>query len=199
MTSGGFVGDFLRERMFEPLGMTDTAFNVSPEQRDRFTTAYAPDPESGTRNVLDSPETSRWNEPPAFPDASGWLVSTLDDYWSFVQMLLSKGVRNGERILSDDVVTRMTTNHLTPGQREANRLFLEGHDWGFGMRTPAAGAIATTSSVGFGWDGGTGTAWRSDVERDLTCILFTQRAMTSPEPPEIFIDFFDGAHRALAD
>jgi CubicO group peptidase (beta-lactamase class C family) len=52
---------------------------------------------------------------------------------------------------------------------------------------------------GFGWDGGTGTTWRSDVDNDLTGILFTQRAMTSPEPPEAFVDFWDCAYGAMAD
>jgi len=50
---------------------------------------------------------------------------------------------------------------------------------------------------GFGWDGGTGTTWRSDLERDLTGILFTQRAMTSPEPPQVFIDFWNCAYQAI--
>jgi CubicO group peptidase (beta-lactamase class C family) len=52
---------------------------------------------------------------------------------------------------------------------------------------------------GFGWDGGTGTTWRSDTDSDVTGILFTQRAMTSPEAPELFVDFWSCAYGALGD
>ena len=68
----------LTERIFEPLGMRDTAFSVSPGQRDRFTTAYTSDPESGVLSVLDDADDSFWAGPPAFPDAAGgwWEPST---------------------------------------------------------------------------------------------------------------------------
>ena len=89
--AGKPLEDFLRERIFEPLGMNDTGFSVAPHQRDRFTTAYAPDPESDVLNVLDGVENSYWSEPPAFPNAGGGLVSTIDDFWAFVAMLLADG------------------------------------------------------------------------------------------------------------
>jgi CubicO group peptidase (beta-lactamase class C family) len=94
----------------------------------------------------------------------------------------------------------MTADHLTKGQRRESELFL-GHDgsWGLGLRVPAAGERGMDIPGGFGWDGGAGTTWRSDVERDLTGILFTQRAMTSPEPPEVFTDFWDCAYGAIDD
>jgi CubicO group peptidase (beta-lactamase class C family) len=76
---------FLRDRLFGPLGMNDTGFSVSPRQLDRLTTAYTPDPQSGVLRVLDGVEDSYWSVPPAFPNAAGWLVSTIDDYWAFVQ------------------------------------------------------------------------------------------------------------------
>src|SRR3954463_5569989 len=107
---------FLRERIFDPLGMRDTAFSVTAEQRDRFTTAYATDDE-GTLTVLDAVDDSWWSTPPAFPDGAGWLVSTIDDFWSFVRMLLARGEHDGERILARESVAAMTTNHLTPAQR----------------------------------------------------------------------------------
>ena len=64
---------------------------MPPERLDRFTTAYAPDPESGALHVLDGVEGSYWSVPPAFPHATGWLVSTIDDYWAFVQLMLDRG------------------------------------------------------------------------------------------------------------
>ena len=185
---------FLRERMFEPLGMTDTAFSFSAEQRDRMTTAYAPDSQSGELHVLDAVDDSYWSTPPALPHAAGWLVSTIDDFWAFVQMLLGNGVHNGERILREASVELMTTDHITREQRESAPLFLSGSGWGYGMAVPAADGTASVPG-GFGWDGGTGTVWRSNRSRDVTGILFTQRAMTSPEPPPLFVDFWRGAYQ----
>jgi len=69
----------MRERIFQPLGMADTAFSVPPDQLDRLTTACAPDPGTGELHLLDGAEDSWWNEPPAHPDASSWPVSTIDD------------------------------------------------------------------------------------------------------------------------
>jgi CubicO group peptidase (beta-lactamase class C family) len=117
---------FLRERIFEPLGMHDTAFSIMTAQRDRFTTAYSADPETGVVEVLDGVDDSWWSRRPAFPDGAGWLVSTVDDFWSFVRMILCGGAHDGGRILTEDAVAGMTTNHLTVAQRAANPIFLEG-------------------------------------------------------------------------
>lgn len=89
--AGKPLESLLRDRIFEPLGMRDTGFSVSCNQRDRLTTAYATDPESGTWHVLDGVADSYWSSPPAFPSAAGWLVSTIDDYWAFVQMMTGRG------------------------------------------------------------------------------------------------------------
>jgi CubicO group peptidase (beta-lactamase class C family) len=191
---------FLRERVFGPLGMHDTGFSVSPVQRHRLTTAYEPDPESGELALLDGVENSYWSHPPAFPNAAGWLVSTIDDYWSFVQAIVDKGVHRGERVISEASVTLMTTDRLTEKQRATCGEFLgDQGGWGLGMLVPAAGVIPTGIPGGFGWDGGTGTTWRSDLDSDVTGILFTQRAMTSPEPPETFVDFWNSAYGAIED
>jgi CubicO group peptidase (beta-lactamase class C family) len=136
--AGKLLETFLRERMFEPLGMVDTAFSFSAAQRDRVTTAYAPDPQSGGLHVLDDVEGSYWSGPTPFPHAGGWLVSTIDDFWAFVQMLLGDGTYNGERILREASVEVMTTDHVTREQRESAVQFLGGGGWGYGMAVPAA-------------------------------------------------------------
>lgn len=188
----------LRRLIFEPLGMVDTSFSVTPDQLDRLTTAYTPDPDSGPLEVLDGVEDSYWRRPLAFPNAAGWLVSTIDDFWAFVRMLLSGGVFEGRRILSAEAVRLMTADALTHEQRSESSLFL-GTDggWGIGMRVPAGTGVASEIPGGFGWDGGTSTTWRSDVERGLTGILFTQRAMTSPAPPKVAVDFWAAAYGSL--
>ena len=88
--TGDDLESVLRERIFEPLGMADTGFTVPADQLGRLTTVLRPDPETGELSVLDDPADSWWSTPPSFPDASGWLVSTIDDYWSFVSMLLAR-------------------------------------------------------------------------------------------------------------
>ena len=194
--AGKPLDDLLTERIFEPLGMVDTAFSVPPEQLGRLTTAYAPDPETGSPTLVDAVEDSWWSRPPSFPDAGGGLISTIDDYWAFVEMMLGGGKNRGRRILSESTVALMTTDHLDDGQRSANTLFL-GADggWGLGLRVPAG---RPGGGGGYGWDGGSGTTWRSDTSTGLTGILLTQRQLTSPQPPDVFVDFWTCASQALA-
>jgi CubicO group peptidase (beta-lactamase class C family) len=189
----------MRERVLDPLGMRDTGFTVPAGSTDRLTTAYSHDPDTGEVSVLDDATDSWWSTPPPFPDGAGWGVSTIDDFWAFVSMLLGGGTRNGVRVLMPETVARMTTDHLTPEQRDAANLFLEEHgSWGFGMTVPAAGTTAPLP-YGIGWDGGIGTTWRSNPTNGVTGILFTQRAMNSPEPPPLNQDFWAGVNAAIVD
>jgi CubicO group peptidase (beta-lactamase class C family) len=196
---GEAVESVLRTRVFEPLGMIDTGFTVRPEQLRRLTTAYRPDPETGELSVLDDAAHSWWSTPPSFPDASGWLVSTIDDYWSFVSTVFAVGTRPGERILSQATVALMTTDRLTPSQRDASAAFLDEHaGWGLGLEVPATGSSDQPFPYGVGWDGGTGTTWRSNPRSGVTGILFTQRVATSPSPPPVVEDFWAGVNAAAA-
>lgn len=186
----------MRERILEPLAMADTGFTVPAGGLSRLTTAYASDPQTGEVAVLDDPADSWWSTPPSFPDASGWLVSTIDDYWSFVSMLLAGGSQRGRRILSPQSVELMTADRLTEAQREASGIFLGEHGgWGMGMAAPATGSTAALP-CGFGWDGGTGTTWRTNPRSGVTAILFTQRAATSPAPAPVVEDFWTAVNAA---
>jgi CubicO group peptidase (beta-lactamase class C family) len=186
----------MRSRVLEPLAMRDTGFTVPADQLSRLTTFYVPDPETGGMSVLDDPTDSWWSTPPSFPDAGGWLVSTIDDYWSFVSMLLAGGSFRGERVLSPESVALMTTDRLSSAQREAAGIFLgEQGGWGLGMAVPATGNAAPLPS-GFGWDGGSGTTWRSNPRSGVSGIVFTQRQATSPAPPPLIEDFWAAVNAA---
>ena len=181
----------LRERVFEVCGMADTAFAVDLAKLDRLTTAYGTDPGTGGLRVTDSPSSSSWANPPSFPDASGMLLSTIADYWRFVCRFI------GGELLRPATFAAMTTDHLTPAQREGAPPFLGGPDsWGLGLLVPSATAEGASAPFpsGVGWDGGSGCTWRTNLRTGVTGILLTQREMDSPEPPAVFQDFWSAVN-----
>jgi CubicO group peptidase (beta-lactamase class C family) len=198
--SGQALETFLRERLFEPLGMKDTGFSVPAAQIDRLATAYWTNAETGALELYDEAKGGQWSRPPAFPSGGGGLVSTVDDYLVFGQMMLNKGKRGAARILSRPSVELMTTDHLTPEQKAEAGVFLgDNRGWGFGMsvvtrRDDVAGSVGR-----FGWDGGLGTSSSSDPQEDLVGILLTQAAWTSPSPPGVYLDFWTSAYQAIDD
>src|SRR5271165_5816763 len=99
--SGKSLGAFLSERLFEPLGMKDTAFSVPASKMDRLPGCYQFNPNSQRLEVFDSLENSEYSRPPAFESGGGGLVSTIGDYFAFCRMLLSRGVGGKERVLSE--------------------------------------------------------------------------------------------------
>ena len=114
VASGKRFGDFLREELLEPLGMRDTAFWVPAEKRDRFVTAYSRGEEGLKPNEVRHLAVGRYDAPPAFESGGAGLVSTLDDYMAFAQMLMAGGVYRGRRILSEATVRHMTSPQLPP-------------------------------------------------------------------------------------
>jgi len=193
---------FLRERVFEPLGMKDTGFSVPAAKLDRFATSYMMNLATGALERYDAAEGGQWSRAPAFPSGGAGLVSTIDDYLAFARMLLGKGQLGRERVLSRPTVELMTSDHLTPAQKAASMFvpgFFDSHGWGFGMsvltrRDDLVGSIGT-----YGWDGGLGTVWRSDPREEMITILMTQTAWTSPTPPKVCLDFWTSAYQAIDD
>src|SRR5438128_3984222 len=95
--SGQPLETFVRERLLEPLGMKDTGFSVPEASLDQLATSYWTDPTSGKLTIYDEARGGQWSCPPAFPSGAGGLVSTIDDYLAFGQMMLSQGQHGGER------------------------------------------------------------------------------------------------------
>jgi CubicO group peptidase (beta-lactamase class C family) len=193
---------FFRERLFEPLGMSDTGFSVPAATLDRLATSYWTHPATGALGLFDEAAGGQWSRPPAFPSGAGGLVSTVDDYLAFGQMLLNKGKHGGERILSRPSVEAMTTDQLTPEQKAASGLvpgYFAGHGWGFGVAVVTRRDDVAASPGRFGWDGGLGTTWSSDPREELVTILLTQCAWTSPDPPAVCRDFRTLAYQAIDD
>ena len=193
---------FLRERIFEPLGMRDTGFSVPEGDLDRLATGYRTDPETGALEVHDDPERGQWSRPPAFPSGAAGLVSTVDDYLAFGQMMLNQGTYGNERILSRLSVEAMTTDQLTLEQKAASDFvpgFWDRHGWGFGVSIVTRRDDVAAVPGRYGWDGGLGTSWYSDPAEDMVTILMTQRAWTSPNPPDVCLDFWTAAYQAIDD
>jgi CubicO group peptidase (beta-lactamase class C family) len=198
--SGKPLETFLRERIFEPLGMKDTAFSVPAEKLDRFATSYWTNYQTGAFEVYDDPASGQWSRAPAFPAGGGGLVSTVDDYLAFGQMMLNKGRYGGERILSRPSVELMTTNQLTPEQQAAGSGFLgENRGWGFGVAIVTRRDDVAAVPGRYGWDGGLGTSWCSDPTEELVGVLLTQSGWTSPSPPAVWLDFWTCAYAAIDD
>lgn len=192
---------FLRERIFEPLGMKDTGFSVPAAELDRFATSYVVGEASRSLEVYDKPD-GQWSRPPAFPSGAGGMVSTVDDFLAFGQMLLDKGRRGSVRVLSRPSVETMTIDHLTPAQKAVSGFspgYFDSRGWGFGMSIVTRRDDLAKSVGTFGWDGGLGTTWYSDPREEMVTILMTQRAWESPSPPDVSRDFWTLAYQAIDD
>jgi CubicO group peptidase (beta-lactamase class C family) len=189
--AGITLGEFLRQRIFTPLGMKDTGFYVPADQHYRFATAYMNDSKARLLKVFDPPVTGRFSSPPVFENGAAGLVSTVDDFNAFAQMMLNGGHLGAARVLSQESVRLMTTNQIAGHEKRESLLFLgKTRGWGFGVSVFTGLDDPNASPGRFGWDGGYGTSWYSDPKAELTGILLTQRVMDSPTPPPVFTDFW---------
>jgi CubicO group peptidase (beta-lactamase class C family) len=182
--SGMAFGEFLRTRLFEPLGMNDTAFFVPPEKISRLSTCYMPAPGGGLR-VQDDAQKTTYAAPPKLEGGGGGLVSTAHDYMRFCRMLLGHGTLDGVQILSPKSVQLFSLNHLPGGQDMADMAvpgsaYSEGSYSGIGFSL-ACGVnidVAKTRLPGtlgeFFWGGAAATAFWIDPKEDLAVVYMTQ-------------------------
>lgn len=181
--SGMSYGEFLRTRLFEPLGMHDTAFWCPPEKLDRFASCYQPR-EGGGLALQDDARESTYAKPPLLEAGGGGLVSTAHDYMRFCRMMLNGGTLDGVQILSPKTVELFSLNHL-PGDRELADmappgLFSEagysgiGFSIGCGVNINVARTRLPGSLGEYFWGGAAATAFWIDPKEDLAVVFMTQ-------------------------
>jgi CubicO group peptidase (beta-lactamase class C family) len=168
--SGLTIDEFVRTKIFQPLGMRDTFYNVPREKVNRVAAVYRPD-QDGKIALLRKPE---YREPTTyFPGVAG-LNGTAADYFKFSQMLLNGGEYNGQRLLGRMTVNMMITNQIGEGKP----VYIRGDGYGFGLgfgvlTNPAKSADALSIGT-FTWGGANGTLFWIDPQEDLIGILMIQ-------------------------
>jgi CubicO group peptidase (beta-lactamase class C family) len=182
--SGISFGEFLRTRLFEPLGMTDTAFWVPPDKAERFTSCYQPEIKGRGLKVQDDARESTFGKPPLLESGGGGLVSTGPDYLRFCRMMLNGGTLDGVQILSPKTVALFSLNYL-PGGREVADMAMPGMfsesgyaGVGFSLGCGVNVDVAKTRLPGtlgeYFWGGAAATAFWIDPKEELTVVFMTQ-------------------------
>ena len=182
--SGQRLGEFLRTKIFGPLGMHDTAFSVPASKLDRFSSCYMPK-NGGGLEVQDDAQNSTYGEPPKLESGGGGLVSTAADYMRFCRMMLNGGKLEGVRILSPKTVEMFGLNLLPGGKLIADMIPGEGMfseaayaGAGFSLACGVTMDLAKThvpGSVGeYFWGGAASTAFWIDPKEDLAVVFMTQ-------------------------
>jgi CubicO group peptidase (beta-lactamase class C family) len=188
IVSGQSYDAFLRARIFEPLGMTDTFFYPTDEKRSRIVTLY-------NRGLTKAPNQNGISSKTYFSGGGG-LMSTAQDYAKFAEMLLNGGEANGHRLLSPRTVDLMRANHV--GDMFNGKLGRPAHGMGYGLLvgvvedSVAAGLRVTTGS--WGWDGAFGTQCWIDPKEKMVTVLMIQTQISSVQR-----DFENAVLQAIVD
>jgi CubicO group peptidase (beta-lactamase class C family) len=212
--SGRPLGAFLRERLFEPLSMADTAFGVPPEKRNRLAAMYGrPDIFggvtmgseyaawlSGVNDRIDVSKSYPVDSPDVFVRGGHGLFSTIADYFRFAQMLANGGELDGERIIGRKTLELMHSNHVPASllPLEIGGMPLPGYGFGLGSRVlmDVAQSGAPGSVGEFGWSGAAKTHYWVDPKEELVGLFMTQ-SMMSFDLPEF--DLRALAYQAIED
>ncbi|HVH81525.1 MAG TPA: serine hydrolase domain-containing protein [Stellaceae bacterium] len=188
--SGVSFGEFLRTRLFEPLGMNDTAFYVPADKIERFASCYQPEGSgAGLKLQDDARESSTYAKPPLLESGGGGLVSTAHDYLRFCRMMLDGGTLDGVQILSPKTVALFSLNFLPDNREIADMafpgMFSEsgyagvGFSLGCGVNIDVAGTRLPGTPGEYFWGGAAATAFWIDPTEELTVVFMTQ-VMGSP-------------------
>ena len=192
IASGLTFDQFLRQRLFEPLGMKDTTFVPTDDRKPRVVTLYGRSPEG----VLTKEETPSWLATKTFFSGGAGLWSTPEDYTQFAQMLVNGGQLNGKRLLSPRTVEMMGTNHVGDlyAASGAGR-----RGMGFGLTVEVVmdpiAANQRRSAGSFGWDGAFGTHFWVDPKEQIAAVLMIQRSVNTA----LNRDFENAIMQAIVD
>ena len=180
--AGQAFDDFLRQRIFVPLGMVDTDFWVPEDKAHRFVTMYAPEdmfaPMQGGLIKIDDPLTGSYSKPPVLKAGGSGLVSTVADYGTFLQMLINQGSWGGTTILQPDTLQLMRTNQLAEGVQVAFPMWaMPGTVFGLGfaVKTQLQDSDPEAALGEYHWGGLAGTHSWMAPQADLTGFCLTQR------------------------
>jgi CubicO group peptidase (beta-lactamase class C family) len=171
VVSGKTLGEFLDQRIFAPLQMTETGFHTGHDNAARLAEPFATDPWNG-----EAVQLFNMLEKPVMESGGGGLVSTTMDYARFCQMLLNGGTLDGVRIIARKTLELMASNHLDASVKIQGTLTQPGHGFGlgFGVRTQP-GIAPFMGSVGqFFWSGIGGTFFWIDPSEQLFAIFMSQ-------------------------
>jgi len=189
--SGQSLAAFMAERIFAPLGMVDTAFHTPPDKRARLATLYR---KSKARGLVPVERSEMFlpdhDAPPALASGGGGLVGTADDYARFAQMLLNGGEFRGARIVSDEALGLMMSNHLSPalvagGFGVGKQVIRPGYGYGYDgavFTDPALAGVPVGEGT-YQWDGAAGTWFWVDPVNDLLFVGLIQRL--DPDSPPL--------------
>jgi CubicO group peptidase (beta-lactamase class C family) len=199
--SGMPFEQFLKQRIFDPLGMNDTDFYVPADKAHRFAACYSADPQGGfnplaadrkgTLTLQDDPATSSFLSPPSLISGGGGLCSTVSDYLTFCRALLNGGELGGVRLLGPKTLKLMTSNHLPGGvdlPAMSRSLFSEaayngiGFGLGFAVTMNPAQTLIPGSPGEFNWGGAATTSFWVDPVEELITIFMTQVLPSSAYP-----------------
>ena len=187
--AGMSFGEYLEKSIFGPLGMKDTGFFVPEEKRDRLVSIYQSDGRGGLMPYREDHLGISYapKERPAFESGGAGLVSTVDDYARFAQMLLNGGELDGVHVLRPGTVSYMTAGALTAGQQEAferNFPTMPGFDYGNLVRVMKwPGRSCTLNNAGeYGWDGWLGCYFANDPAADETVLFMMQKTDSGLTP-----------------
>ncbi len=193
VVSGQSLGVFLREKIFAPLGMNDTGFFTTADKFERLAEPFDKDPDTGTDVKLLDQRTA-----PKFEMGGGGLVSTMDDYARFMQMLYLGGTLGSARILGRKTVAFMASDHLGPNVRIGTTFLLPpGHGFGLGFAVRhEVGRAPTPGTPGeFFWGGIAGTAFWLAPQEELMALMMIQ----APGQRDYYRQLFRNlVHAALA-
>jgi CubicO group peptidase (beta-lactamase class C family) len=201
--AGKSLSAFMRERIFEPLGMKDTGFTVPQAQLGRVATCYQTDFATGEVTVLDGASNELLARPCLFESGAGdQMVSTAQDLLAFGRMMLNGGAYGKERILSRLSVELMTTDQLTAEQKAASPFFenfWDSRGWGLGLSIVTRRDDVAGVPGRYGWDGAFSTSLYVDPHEDMVGVLMAQCRPGALRLPPVVLDFWTCAYQAIDD